>query len=98
MAGRVEGKAIIVTGAGSGIGRAFALGLAREGATVGVLDVNPAAAESVCKEIEAEACSAVPLDGWRPGVRGMSPTPGARDTKIGSRCRTVSGSPPIIMQ
>ena len=33
-------RAIIITGAGSGMGRAFALGLAREGATVGVLDLR----------------------------------------------------------
>src|SRR6266508_949722 len=53
MAGRVDGKAIVISGAGSGMGRAFALGFAREGATVGVLDVNQAAAESVSSEIVA---------------------------------------------
>ncbi len=53
MAGRVAGKAIVITGAGSGMGRAFALGFAREGATVGVLDVNGTAAESVCADIAA---------------------------------------------
>ena len=31
MSGRVAGKNIIITGAGSGMGRVFALGLAREG-------------------------------------------------------------------
>ena len=31
--GRVAGKGIVITGAGSGMGRAFALGLAREGAS-----------------------------------------------------------------
>ncbi|HYU65168.1 MAG TPA: SDR family oxidoreductase [Jatrophihabitantaceae bacterium] len=53
MAGRVDGKAIVISGAGSGMGRAFALGFAREGATVGVLDVNEAAAESVSSELAA---------------------------------------------
>lgn len=61
MAGRVEGKGIIVTGAGSGMGRTFALGLAREGATVGVLDLRPDAAESVVKEIESDGHTAVAL-------------------------------------
>jgi meso-butanediol dehydrogenase/(S,S)-butanediol dehydrogenase/diacetyl reductase len=61
MSGRVEGKAIIVTGAGSGMGRCFALGLAREGALVGVLDLKLDAATRVCEEIAAEQLSAVPL-------------------------------------
>jgi NAD(P)-dependent dehydrogenase (short-subunit alcohol dehydrogenase family) len=37
----LEGKVSLVTGAASGIGRAIALGYAREGATVVVSDVNP---------------------------------------------------------
>ena len=61
MTGRLEGKAIIVTGAGSGMGKAFSVGLAREGATVGVLDVNEEAAKAVCEEIAALALDAMPL-------------------------------------
>lgn len=61
MSGRVAGKAIIITGAGSGMGRAFAFGLAREGATVGVLDLKADAAEAVSKELVAEDLHAVPL-------------------------------------
>src|SRR5258708_3715814 len=61
MAGRLAGKAIIVTGAGSGMGRAFAMGLAREGATVGVLDVNEDAVRIVCAEVRAQSLEAVPL-------------------------------------
>jgi meso-butanediol dehydrogenase/(S,S)-butanediol dehydrogenase/diacetyl reductase len=61
MAGRVEGKTVIVTGAGSGMGRAFAGGLAREGATVGVLDVREGSARAVCDELSAAGLEAVPL-------------------------------------
>lgn len=61
MARRVEGKAIVITGAGSGMGRAFALALAAEGALVGVLDRDAAAAETVAKAIEVEGNRAVAL-------------------------------------
>ncbi|HKE64177.1 MAG TPA: SDR family oxidoreductase [Micromonosporaceae bacterium] len=53
MPGRVAGKGIVITGAGSGMGRAFALGLAHEGASVGVLDVNEVAARAVAEQINA---------------------------------------------
>jgi meso-butanediol dehydrogenase / (S,S)-butanediol dehydrogenase / diacetyl reductase len=61
MAGRVEGKAIIITGAGSGMGRAFARALAREGATVGVLDVRTDASQKVCDELAQDGLEAIPL-------------------------------------
>jgi NAD(P)-dependent dehydrogenase (short-subunit alcohol dehydrogenase family) len=43
MAGMVEGKVVVVTGAGNGIGRDFALALAAEGAKVVVNDLGTSA-------------------------------------------------------
>ncbi|MGH6684280.1 MAG: SDR family NAD(P)-dependent oxidoreductase, partial [Pseudolabrys sp.] len=42
-----------VTGSGSGIGRAIALGYAREGAQVAVLDINAEAAAETAQQIKA---------------------------------------------
>jgi meso-butanediol dehydrogenase/(S,S)-butanediol dehydrogenase/diacetyl reductase len=53
MGDRLRGKVAIVTGAGSGIGRATALLFAAEGAKLVVNDLNAEAATRVAKEIEA---------------------------------------------
>ena len=50
---RFTNKIAIVTGGGSGIGRATALLLAAEGAAVTVADIAPDAAQAVVAEIEA---------------------------------------------
>jgi 3-oxoacyl-[acyl-carrier protein] reductase len=47
----LDDKVVIVTGAGHGIGRAYALGIAREGGKVVVADVDGVAADSVAEEI-----------------------------------------------
>ncbi len=54
---RLRGKRAIVTGGGSGIGRAIALRLAQEGARVLIGDLNPQAAVGVAGEIGPEAMS-----------------------------------------
>ena len=43
--GRVEDKVVLITGAASGLGKADAMMLAREGAKVIITDINEAGAE-----------------------------------------------------
>lgn len=57
----VAGRVAIVTGAASGMGRATALLLAREGAKVAVTDLDPAACEAVAAEA-GEGARAFALD------------------------------------
>ena len=61
MSGRVEGKRTVVTGAGMGIGRAAAIKFAAEGARVGVIDVNEAAAKDTAGAIESAGGEAIVL-------------------------------------
>lgn len=61
--GRVSGKRIIVTGSGSGIGKGFVKIFAAEGAKVGVMDLNPQAAQAVVVEIQAAGGEAIALTG-----------------------------------
>ena len=49
--GRLAEKVVIITGAGSGIGRATAKLFAAEGARVAVLDKNGAAARETAEEV-----------------------------------------------
>ncbi len=58
MSGSVEGKAVIVTGAGRGIGAEIARDLARNGARVCVADLNVKAAKDVASEIGKNAMAA----------------------------------------
>jgi NAD(P)-dependent dehydrogenase (short-subunit alcohol dehydrogenase family) len=59
MAGRVEGKVALITGGGSGIGRATALLFGREGAKVVVADYNAEGGERTVKTIKEAGRTAV---------------------------------------
>ena len=64
MAALLQDRVAFLTGAGSGIGRAGALALARNGATVVVSDLDPPRAQAVAAEIAATGgrAKAVGLD------------------------------------
>jgi len=57
--GRLAGRVAIVTGAGRGLGRAFAEAVAGEDGSVVIADLDGAAAESVAAAIEAEGGQAL---------------------------------------
>lgn len=57
----MEGRTAIVTGAGSGMGRAIADLFATQGAAVAVVDINRNACEEVARELTARGCTAIPV-------------------------------------
>lgn len=61
MAGRLDGKAAIVTGAGSGIGRAAALLFAREDGRVTCVDLDGDAAEATAAQAVGDGGEAIAI-------------------------------------
>jgi NAD(P)-dependent dehydrogenase (short-subunit alcohol dehydrogenase family) len=59
MAGKLEGRVAIITGAGGGLGAECARVLASHGAGVAVVDINSAAAEAVAESIRASGGKAI---------------------------------------
>ncbi len=58
---RFENKICLVTGAGSGIGKATALSFGNEGAKVVVTDINIAAAEETASILRGSGCEAIAI-------------------------------------
>ena len=61
MVGQLEGRVALVTGGGSGIGRASAVALAKEGAKLVVADINEAGGRQTAQQIQAMGGEAVAI-------------------------------------
>ncbi len=85
----LHGRAVLITGAGNGIGRAAALRMAAMGATVGVNDLKPEFVEATCATIAQAGGRAVPLvgtvgtrDGMRAAVFALRDAAGRLDVLV----------------
>lgn len=58
---RLAGKLVIVTGAGQGIGKAYAQHIASEGARVAMVDINEAAVTAAAAELKGQGLA---VEGW----------------------------------
>jgi len=76
---RFEDKVALVTGAGSGIGRAVALRLASEGARVFCVDLSAQGVDETKAQIEARA-----------GAPRRTPATSARRPRCAPACRPAS--------
>src|SRR5262249_30120779 len=59
MSNRLDGRVVIVTGGGHGIGKAYCRGLAREGACVVVAEIDGPAASAVADDLTREGAQAL---------------------------------------
>jgi NAD(P)-dependent dehydrogenase (short-subunit alcohol dehydrogenase family) len=61
MEERLQGRIVLVTGAGSGLGEATARAFAHAGCALACVDINQAAVERLCGELQACDCESLAL-------------------------------------
>jgi 3(or 17)beta-hydroxysteroid dehydrogenase len=98
--GRVEGKVALITGAASGLGRADAEILAREGATVVLTDINEDAGEAAAESIREAGGKATFLahdvsdeEQWRQVVNRVRSEHGRLDVLVNNAGLVIMGGP-----
>src|SRR5262249_24438699 len=83
----LDGRAVIVTGAGHGIGRATALAFARAGADVASVDIDPAPAKATAEAVAALGRRSLALQ----PTRGSSGAMSALGTRVVEASGAVDG-------
>ncbi len=85
----LEGRAVLITGSGHGIGRATALRMAAQGAIVGINDIKQAFVDAAVAEVQAAGGQAVGVtqdvstrDGIRAAVRIVADAAGRFDVLV----------------
>ncbi len=98
MAGRVAGKIALVTGGASGIGRASALALGKEGATVVVTDIQEDAGKDCATKIKQSGSDAVYLhhdvaseDAWKNVIAEVKTRFGRLDVLVNNAGIAIAG-------
>lgn len=59
----LTGTNVLLTGGGQGLGKAMALGMARQGANVAILEINPKAGQEAAHEIAAVGVRSLAIPG-----------------------------------